>query len=142
MTQITSLDDLSNSPAAVMTGTVQEDFARDEGFQVQSYRGRGDAVQALQSGDVDAIIHDALVLEYYAHAYPDHPVEVVGRLYEKDKYVFALPRRSPLTRPLTLEILAALDADKVDELRDKYFGSASNEGSSVQDISDGRWCPI
>ncbi|WP_295805593.1 transporter substrate-binding domain-containing protein [uncultured Nitratireductor sp.] len=121
--QITSLDDLSNKPVAVMTGTVQEDFVRGEGLQARSYPGLGDAVQGLLNGDVDAIVHDAPVLEYYAHTHPDQAVEVVGRLFEKDKYGFALPRRSPLTRPLTLEILAAIDADTVDELQTKYFGA-------------------
>lgn len=94
-----------------MTGTVQEDYARNEGLRTRSYSSLDEAVGALLNGDMAAIIHDAPVLEYYAHTHRDQPVEVVGRLFEKDKYGFALPRESPLTRPLTLAPLAALDAN-------------------------------
>lgn len=121
--QITSLDDLSDQPVAVMSGTVQEDFAREQGLQTRSYANVEGAVGALLNGDVDAIIHDAPVLEYYAHTHPDQPVEVVGRLFEKDKYGFALPRGSQLTRPLTIALLAALDAGEIDALQTRYFGS-------------------
>lgn len=122
--QITSLDDLGDKPVAVMSGTVQEDFAREEGLKVLTYSGIDDAVEALVNGDVTAIIYDAPVLEYYAHTHPDQPVDVVGRMFEKDKYGFALPRQSPLTRPLTLAVLGALEAGEIDELRTKYFGES------------------
>src|SRR5690606_8378018 len=68
-----------------MTGTVQEDYARNEGLRTRSYSSLDEAVGALLNGDMAAIIHDAPVLEYYAHTHRDQPVEVVGRLFEKDK---------------------------------------------------------
>ena len=120
--QINGLADLADKPVGVLTGTVQEDFARSEGLRARSYPGIDRAVEALVKGDVAAIIHDAPVLEYYAHTHSDQPVNVVGRLFEKDKYGFALPRRSALTRPLTVELLGAHDADQIEELRTKYFG--------------------
>ncbi|KXF74976.1 ABC transporter substrate-binding protein [Paramesorhizobium deserti] len=122
--QINSLDDVADKTVGVMDGTVQEDFAREEGLRVRVYPGIDNAVEALVNGDVAAIIHDATVLEYYAHTHPDQPVDVVGRLFEKDKYGFALPRQSPLTRSLTVELLGALDAGEIDDLRTRYFGPA------------------
>jgi polar amino acid transport system substrate-binding protein len=121
--QIDSLADLDDKQVGVLTGTVQEEFARSEGLRVQSYRGIDAATKALVNGDVAAIIHDAPVLEYYAHTHSEQPVDVVGRLFERDKYGFALPRESALTYPLTIELLGALDADEIEELRAKYFGS-------------------
>lgn len=121
--QINSLSDLGDRPVGVLTGTVQQDFARNEGLRARSYPGIDSAVEAVVNGDVAAIIHDAPVLEYYAHTHSDQPVEVVGRLFEKDKYGFALPRQSALTHPLTVELLGALDADEIEGLRAKYFGS-------------------
>ncbi|TIS54640.1 MAG: transporter substrate-binding domain-containing protein [Mesorhizobium sp.] len=121
--QIGSLDDLTDQTVGVMAGTVQEDFARSKGLRVRSYPGIDSAVGALVNGDVAAIIHDAPVLEYYAHTRPDQPVNVVGRLFEKDKYGFALPRQSALTRPLTVAVLGALDTGEIDELQTRYFGA-------------------
>ena len=121
--QIEGLADLADKPVGVLTGTVQEEFAQTEGLHIRSYRGIDGAVEALVNGDVAAIIHDAPVLEYYAHTHSDQPVDVVGRLFEKDKYGFALPRGSALTHPLTIELLGVLDADEIEGLRAKYFGS-------------------
>lgn len=121
--QIHSVEDLSSQTVGVMSGTVQEDFAREGGLDTRSYPGIDGAVEALMNGDVAAIIHDAPVLEYYAHTHPDQPVNVVGRLFEKDKYGFAVPPQSPLRRPLTIELLSALDAGEIDTLRTEYFGA-------------------
>ncbi len=121
--QIDSLADLDDKQVGVLTGTVQEEFALSEGLRVRSYRGIDSAIEALVNGDVAAIIHDAPVLEYYARMHPEQPVDVVGRLFERDKYGFALPRQSALTYPLTIELLGALDADEIEELRARYFGS-------------------
>lgn len=120
--RITSVNDLNDQLVAVMSGTVQEEFARREGLRAKGFDGLNEAVAALLEGEVAAIIHDAPVLEYYALTHPEQPVDVIGHLFEKQKYGFALPLESPLTRPLTLAILAALDTDEVDELRAKYFG--------------------
>lgn len=121
--QINSVDDLGDRPVGVLVGTVEEDYARGRGFAVRSYSGLADATTALMDGDVIAIIADAPVLEYYAHINPDLPVNVVGRLFERDKYGFALPRNSPLTRDVTLAVLGAVDAGRIEALQSKYFGT-------------------
>jgi polar amino acid transport system substrate-binding protein len=121
--QIHGVADLADKPVGVLAGTVEEDFAQEQGLQTQVYPGLNRAVEGLVNGDVAAIIADAPVLEYHAYTHPDQPVKVVGRLFEPDKYGFALPRQSPLTRPLTIEVLGARDSGEIDELRTKYFGA-------------------
>jgi ABC-type amino acid transport substrate-binding protein len=122
--QIRGPADLVDKQVGVLTGTVEEDFAVEQGFQTRSFPGLDGAVEGLVNGDVAAIIADAPVLEYYAHTHPDLPVNVVGRLFEPDKYGFALPRHSPLARPLTIEVLGAHEHGVIEELRTKYFGAA------------------
>ena len=121
--QIDGPGDLSGKTVGVMSGTVQEEFAKSKGLRILSYPGLDNAVQGLVNGDVSAIIHDAPVLEYYEHTRPEQPVSVVGRLFEKDKYGLALPRQSALTRPLTVSLLSVIEAGGINKLRAKYFGS-------------------
>lgn len=121
--QIQALGDLADKPVGVLTGTVEEDFAQAQGLRTTSYPGLGDAVKGLENGDIDAIIADAPVLEYHAYTHAGQSLKVVGRLFEPHKYGFALPRQSPLTRPLTVQLLGALDSDEVDTLRTRYFGA-------------------
>lgn len=120
--QINSLTDLADRPVGVLTGTVEEDFVRAQGMQMFRYSNLEQAVEGLMRGEAEAIVADAPILEYYAHSHPDLPVKVIGRLFEPDKYGFALPRRSPLTRPLTVSLLGAIDAGEVEALRSRYFG--------------------
>ena len=55
---------------------------------------------------------------------PKERVDVVGGLFEPDKYGFGLARNSPLTRQLTVEILGAHEHGLVEGLHAKYFGES------------------
>lgn len=120
--QINSVDDLTDQSVGVLSGTVEEDYARARGLAVHVYSGLDEASEALAADEIRAIIADAPVLEYYVYTNPGMPVKVVGRLFERDKYGFALARQSPLTRDMTLAVLGAVDAGEVESLRVKYFG--------------------
>ena len=122
--QINSLADLPGKSVGVFTGSVSEDFARDSGFDRQSFPNIEEAVMALRDGSIDAIVADAPVLEYYAHTHPEERVDVIGGLFEPDKYGFGLTRNSALTRQLTVEILGAHERGLVEELHTKYFGES------------------
>ena len=122
--QISSLADLPGKTVGVFAGSVSEDFARDSGFDRQSFSNIDEAVAALHDGTIDAIVGDAPVLEYYAHNHPEGRVDVIGGLFEPDKYGFGLTRNSPLTRQLTVEILGAHEHGVVEELHAKYFGES------------------
>ncbi len=122
--QINSLSDLPGKSAGVFAGSVSEDFARQSGFDLVSFANVEDAVAALLDGSTDAIVGDAPVLEYYAHTHPEKGVEVIGGIFEPDKYGFGLTLNSPLTKRLTVELLGAHERDLVEELHAKYFGES------------------
>ena len=122
--QINSLDDLPGKAVGVFTGSVSEDFARGSGLDLQSFPNIDEAVRALLDGDIAAIIGDAPVLEYYAHTHAEQRVDVIGGVFEPDKYGFGLPLNSPLTRRLTVELIGAHERGLVEELHTKYFGDS------------------
>jgi ABC-type amino acid transport substrate-binding protein len=47
----------------------------------------------------------------------------VGPVFKPEKYGFALPTGSPLTRPISEAILRLKDNGVLDTLRDRYFGT-------------------
>ena len=94
------------------------------GFDLASFPNIDEAVAALHDGSTDAIVGDAPVLEYYAHTHPEGRVEVIGGLFEPDKYGFGLTLNSPLTKRLTIELLGAHEHGLVEQLHDKYFGES------------------
>lgn len=120
--QIANLDDLPGKHVGVRAGTTAEEFSRQEGFDVFPYPDMDTLVEALLDHEIDAIVGDAPVLEYYAVSNPALPLDVVGPIFSPEKYGFALPRDSQLDRDLTIEILDDLEAERVEEIRQRYFG--------------------
>jgi polar amino acid transport system substrate-binding protein len=122
---IHSLADLPGKTVGVFTGSVAEDFVTELGIASRSYLDVDAAAAAIHSGDIDAIVGDAPILEHFAHSKPQENVAVVGNIFHPDKYGFAFPHNSELTRAVTLQILQLIEDGTVEELRNRYFGSAT-----------------
>src|SRR5690606_11822828 len=100
---INSLSDMSDKTAAVFTGSVAEDYVRELGLPARADGNIALSVAALDAGEVDAIVGDAPILEHYALNNPQDQLAVVGTIFHPDKYGFAFPLGSELTRAVTLE---------------------------------------
>lgn len=122
--QINSLEDLPGKRVGVFTGSVAEDFARQAGMPARSFDDVGSAAAALGQERIAAIIGDAPVLEYFAHTNPEAGLDVVGPIFEPDKYGFGLAHGSALTRPVTIELLGMHEGRRIEALRERYFGEA------------------
>jgi len=119
---INSAADLPGRTVGVLEGSVSQDYARNAGLRHVSFDHIEDGVEALIDGRIDAIVGDAPVLEYYVRTNADQPVSVVGALFEPDKYGFALPNNSALTRTLTVELIGAHERGEIENIRTRYFG--------------------
>src|SRR5690606_23879070 len=120
---INNVADLPGRPVGVQLGSVSEDYAREAGLNIRPFEHMELAVEALMEGQIDAIIDDAPVLEYYAHNNPQKPVDVVGPIFAPDKYAFGLPLRSDLTRQLSVELIGAHESGLIEDIRTRYFGN-------------------
>lgn len=120
---IHSIADLPGKTVGVFQGSASEDFVTATGIESRSYKDIDAAVSAMNDGDIDAILGDAPVLEYYAHSRSSEDVEVVGRIFHPDKYGFAFPTGSDLAQPVTLQLLKRMEDGTVEKLRNRYFGN-------------------
>lgn len=121
---IHSLADLPGRTVGVFTGSVAEDYVTELGIASRSYPDIDAAAGAMKAGNIDAIVGDAPILEHFAHSRPQENVAVVGNIFHPDKYGFAFPHDSDLTRPVTLQLLELIEDGTVEKLRSKYFGNA------------------
>lgn len=122
--QINSLADLPGNTVGVLAGSVEQDYMAELGISARAYPGIEDAVEALRNEEIDAIVADAPVIEYHAHAHPEQRLAVVGKVFHPDKYGFAFPHDSDLVRPVTLQILHFQEDGTIAKLRSTHFGSA------------------
>jgi len=102
---------------------VGEDYVQNLGIQTRNYDSLDASIQGLIAGEVDALVGDAPVLEYFAHSQPGQPVRLVGAVFHPDKYGFGFPLQSELLRPVTLELLGLHERGDIHKLRMKYFGN-------------------
>ena len=121
--QINGFSDLPGKHVGVMAGSIGEKYCRDTMLDVTSFDTMDQAVDALLHGYIAAIVRDAPVLEWFDNAHPELPVTVVGPVFKADKYGFALPSGSPLTRQVSEAILRQKDYGALDTLRARYFGT-------------------
>ena len=121
--QIGGLSDLPGKNVGVFAGSTAESFAQSAGLKVQSFPDIEAAASALTNGRVGAIVADAPVLEHYQHSHLDMAVDVVGPIFEPEKYGFGLNSHSMLAGPLTIELLGAKEGGLIEDLRKKYFGN-------------------
>lgn len=123
MSQVNGRTNLPGKTVGVLKGSVAADYCFDEALTCISYDEPTALIDALRTGDVDAIIGDAAILEYYQHSHPKVPVMVVGAVFRPEQMGFAAPLGSPLIRPMNLAIVANMQSGMIDRLRAKYFGA-------------------
>jgi polar amino acid transport system substrate-binding protein len=121
--QINSFSDLHGKHVGVLEGSVGEAYCRQSMLDVQAFGTMEQAIDALLKGEISAIVRDAPVLEWYDNAHPELPITVVGPVFNTEKYGFALPSNSPLTRPISEASLRLKDKGALDALRTRYFGT-------------------
>jgi ABC-type amino acid transport substrate-binding protein len=120
--QINGPADLPGKTVGVFTGSVAEQFARQNGFKTEAIANIDLAVDALVNGRIDAIVGDAPVLEYFDFSHPESDVTVVGKIFKPDKYGFGFRSNSDLTKVVTVELLERAENNGIEALRAKYFG--------------------
>lgn len=120
--QITGLRDLSGKTIGVRNGSIAGEYLKAQGFKTTEFDHLKDAIPSLVQGKITAIVADAPVLEYYVNATPGNQTRVVGNLFHPDKYGFALPSGSPLTKDISLSIIRNIEQGNIALLRERYFG--------------------
>jgi len=120
--QINEAEDLPGREIGVFTGSTAEDYLRAEDLRTRTYSNIDAAAEALRTRRIDAVVADAPVLDYYVQSDEGAGLDVVGPIFSPDKYGFATPLGSPLSRTITLNLLGAREDGTLERLRTKYFG--------------------
>ncbi|MFU0505817.1 transporter substrate-binding domain-containing protein [Pseudaminobacter sp. NGMCC 1.201702] len=120
--QINSVADLPGKLVGVHAGSVSEEFMKASFANTRPFDRIEDAANALINDEISAIVGDNPVLEYFAHTHSEMPLDIVGNVFQPDKYGFAFTAGSALTKRASVAIIAAHESGKIEELRTKYFG--------------------
>jgi len=121
---IHSLSDLPGKRVGVLAGTVAEDYLQKRGIPTIGYKNMDEGAQAIITNEIDALVEDAPVLEYWTFNNPQQKLKVVGNIFHPDKYAFVANRKfSAQMDSLSVNLIKLFDLEKVSTLKNNYFGN-------------------
>ena len=122
---IKSADDLKGKVLAVKTGTSATDYAKEnfKDTELRLFPNSDNAYMELQTGRVDAAMHDTPNVLYYVATAGNGKVKAVGTQMMAHQYGIAFPKGSPLVAQVN-GALAKIKADgRYAAIYKKWFGS-------------------
>lgn len=113
---------LPGHKVGIIPGTVGAEYCTDKHLETTPFKSLPEAVNALVGRQIDAIVLDAITLQWYDNSHPELPITEVGPIFEKKHYAFALPIGSPLRHEINKSILKQNESGFLETLRQHYFG--------------------
>ena len=122
---VTTLAGLKALKIGVASGTTSYTVVNDQVGQPRVYNSVDDAVQALKTKQVDALVTDLPGAFYIAGAQLDDGVVTAQFSGTKggDQFAFVLPKGSPLTGPVSKAVDAIRSSGELKEITDKWLSS-------------------
>jgi ABC-type amino acid transport substrate-binding protein len=122
---VNGASDLSSARVGSVSGTSTEEVLRRLRIGHRVYATPEDGLKALQSGKIDAFVHDKPILAWTIHERFSSSVELLNVTIELQSYALALPEGSALRKRLNAAILDATQSDWWDQLLFRYLGARS-----------------
>ncbi|MEI6322865.1 MAG: transporter substrate-binding domain-containing protein [bacterium] len=114
--------DLPGHHVGAIGGTLSQKYCEDQNLNTTVYSNLPEAVKALTRHEIDAIVFDAMTLQWYDNAHPELPLTEVGPTFLKKGYGFAVPIKSPLRHDINQSLLKQQESGFTETLRKQYFG--------------------
>lgn len=121
--QVNDVNDLRGKVVATTTDSTSSRYLARQSIEHETYDKLDQMYEALESGSIDAIVHDAPILAYFARTEGKGRFETSGRVFNPEKYGIAFPQESDLREQFNREVLALRENGEYQKLVTKWFGS-------------------
>ncbi len=116
-------NDLPGRKVATVKGSTAETWLTANAAIPRPFATVGECIEALRKGKVQAVVYDAPILMYEAAKLNDDKLQLVGSVFQRQNYAFAIQQDSPLRERLNQGLLKLSEGGVESELRAEYFGS-------------------
>ena len=117
-------EDLPGKRVASVQGSTSVEYLRQHHVDVTEFPKVEDTFDALQRGQMDAVVYDAPVLLYYASHDGNGKVQPVGSIFRKEYYGLVFPPDSRYRKPVDEALLKIKEDGIYDRLYMKWFGGS------------------
>jgi polar amino acid transport system substrate-binding protein len=115
-------NDLPGREVATLKGSTSEKWLNDKGATVQAFADVDECIAALKSGKVKAVVYDAPILQYAIKKSGDENLQMVGPVFDRQNYAFALQDASALRERINRALLSLTERGAGADLRKEWFG--------------------
>lgn len=120
--EISNSRDLLNKKVATVEGSTSESILKKIGAKIVAVLKIEEAYIKLKNGEVDAVVFDAPVVLYYEKNDMDNDIEIIGEMFDKQRYGIALQQPDQLEEKINRAILNLKESGQYDLLYRKWFG--------------------
>ena len=118
-------EDLPRVRVGTLEGSATVAVLQSRGVGFRGFSSVEAALDALERGEVDAVVHDAPILRYRVkerEGETERPLDVLGETFERQDYGLGLPAGSTLREPLNRKLLEQLSSPFWREAQARYLG--------------------
>ena len=98
------------------------DYLQRQGIAAVTFDTADEAYRALGEGELDAVVHDAAILQHHVATTGGSEVQLSGLVFAERDFGFALPADDDLTEPVNRALLRLIENGDYAELHDRWFG--------------------
>lgn len=91
---------LRTALVGTVEGAAAAETLRKQQVRLRVYPTVPDALAALRSGQVNAVVYGETILGYYAERIPQKDIEILAQTFDRQALAFPLPEGSPLREPI------------------------------------------
>ncbi len=121
---VTDISDLKQQRVGTTNGSTSAQYLRVNGVGFKSYAGIEDMFNAIEAGELDAVVHDAPILAYFALTQGQGRYQLPARVYKKEKYAIALNENSRLLEDVNRSLLRLRESGRFDRIASRWFGDS------------------
>ncbi len=119
--------DLRRTVVGALDGSASADFLRRNRIPYRLYPDFREALDALATKKVDAVMANEAILRHYAARVGGAELEVLPQIFMSEAYAFPLPDGSPVRDSIDSALRRSLDGAPYRNLKDRYLSAETRE---------------
>lgn len=120
--QVDSYNDLHGKRVGTTAASTSSEFLETRRIDYRGFASLDDMFQALEAGELDAVVHDLPILAYFAANQGQGRYELVGRVFRSEKYGIAMIEGHYGKEALNRALLQMREDGTYDNLVREWFG--------------------
>lgn len=118
---IDSINDLDRRRVGSVAGSTASLFLDGREVRHSAYPGFAEMIAAFEAGEVEALVFDGPLLQYYLMRSPQSDAYLLDRVFRSEDYGIALPTGSPLRESINQAILQLRESGEYGALVEDWF---------------------